>query len=90
MTKLEIIKEVAKSTGVEQTIVSSILESSMETIRITVSNGEPVYLRGFGTFDMVHREAKPARNITAKTTITIPARDVPHFKPCKSFKDAMK
>ena len=52
--------------------------------------GNPVYLRGFGSFIIKHRAQKAARNITRKTTITIPAHDIPAFKPAKSFVSAVK
>lgn len=43
------------------------------------------YLRGFGTFQPKKRAEKKARNITAGTTIIVPAHEVAHFKPSKSF-----
>ncbi len=58
----------------------------MEQIRNSLTNGENVYLRGFGTFYRKHRAEKKARNITKNTTIVVPAHDVPAFKPSKSFK----
>ena len=52
---------------------------------VSVKIGEIVTLRGFGTFGIKHRAAKAARNITKNTTIQVPERDVPHFKPSKDF-----
>jgi DNA-binding protein HU-beta len=86
MTKEEIVKEVAVATGVDRKEVAAIVESFMESVRNSVASGEPVFLRGFGTFSLKHRAAKPARNITAQTTILIPEKDIPHFKPCETFK----
>ena len=86
MTKEEIVKEVAGATGVDRKEVAAIVESFMESVRNSVASGEPVFLRGFGTFSLKHRAAKPARNITAQTTILIPEKDIPHFKPCETFK----
>ena len=90
MTKADIVKAVAQSTGIERETVASALESFMETIKGSLIQGEPVYLRGFGTFGIKHRAAKPARNITANTTILIPEKDVPSFKPSKEFTAAVK
>ena len=86
MTKEEIVKEVAGATGVDRKEVATIVESFMESVKNSVSAGEPVFLRGFGTFSLKHRAAKPARNITAQKTILIPEKEVPHFKPCERFK----
>ena len=47
--------------------------------------GEPVYLRGFGSFILKLRAEKTARNISKGTTLKIPAHKVPAFKPAKSF-----
>ena len=90
MTKAELVSSVAQSTGIEKTTVAAAVESVMETIKGSLIQGEPVYLRGFGTFGIKHRAAKPARNITKNTTIMIPESDVPSFKPGKEFKAAMK
>lgn len=81
MTKAEIVKAIAANTGIEKSQVLAVVEGVMEEIKKSLANGENVYLRGFGTFEIKHRAEKKARNITAKTTVTIPARDVPHFKP---------
>ena len=90
MTKAEIVSEVAKATGVENTAVQTVVEAFMESVKGSVVKGEPVYLRGFGSFIIKHRARKAARNITKKTTITIPAHDIPAFKPAKVFVAAVK
>ncbi len=90
MTKAELVASVAQSTGIEKVAVAAVVESVMETIKGSVIQGEPVYLRGFGTFGIKHRAAKSARNITANTTMQIPERDIPSFKPANKFKAALK
>ncbi len=86
MTKQELVSAAAQQTGVERATVSAVVEAFMEQIRNSLTNGENVYLRGFGTFYRKHRAEKKARNITKNTTIVVPAHDVPAFKPSKSFK----
>ena len=85
MTKAEIVNEVAKATGIDKMTVQTVVESFMESVKGSLSKGQPVYLRGFGSFIIKHRAQKAARNITKKTTITIPAHDIPAFKPSKAF-----
>ena len=60
MTKAEIVNEVAKATGLEKVAVQSVLEASMESIKNSIIKGEPVYLRGFGSFIIKHRAQKAA------------------------------
>ena len=90
MTKADIVNEVAKSTGIEKITVQTVVESFMESVKGSLIKGEPVYLRGFGSFIIKHRAQKAARNITRKTTMTIPAHDIPAFKPAKVFTAAVK
>ena len=88
MTKAEIVNEVAKSTGIEKTTVLRVVEEFMECVKGSLSKGNPVYLRGFGSFIIKHRAEKAARNITKNTTI--PAHNIPSFKPAKVFVNAVK
>ncbi len=90
MTKAEIVNEVAKSTGIEKTQVLAVVEEFVSAVKGSLIAGNPVYLRGFGSFIIKHRAQKAARNITRKTTMTIPAHDIPAFKPAKSFVNAVK
>ncbi len=87
MTKAEIVKEVSKSTGIEATTVSAVVEGFMEAVKAKENN---VYLRGFGTFEVKTRKAKTGRNITKNTTVIIPEHKVPTFKPCPDFKNMVK
>ena len=90
MTKAEIVNEIAKTTGIEKVTVQTVVESFMESVKGSVEKRNPVYLRGFGSFIIKHRAQKAARNITRKTTITIPEHNIPAFKPAKSFAAAVK
>ena len=90
MTKAEIVNEVAKSTGIEKVAVQNVVEAFMDSVKDSLAKGNPVYLRGVGSFIVKHRAEKAARNITKNTTMTIPAHDVPAFKPAKVFVAAVK
>ena len=90
MTKAEIVNEVAKTTGFEKVEVLAVIEEFTKVVKGSLVAGNPVYLRGFGSFIIKHRAQKAARNITKQTTMTIPAHDIPAFKPAKSFVAAVK
>lgn len=90
MTKADIISEIAKSTGVDKTTVATVIEGFMESVKGSMASGENVYLRGFGTFLIKRRAEKVARNISKNTTITIPAHNIPAFKPAKDFQKSIK
>ena len=90
MTKADIVNEIAKSTGVEKVQVQAIVEAFMDSVKGAMIKGENVYLRGFGSFIIKKRAEKVARNISKNTTITIPAHNIPAFKPAKSFASKIK
>ena len=70
MTKAEIVNEVAKATGIEKATVQTVVEGFMESVKDSVCKGNPVYLRGFGSFIIKHRAQKTARNITMLSSTT--------------------
>ena len=90
MTKADIVNEIAKKTGVEKVQIQTIVEAFMDEVKISLEKEENVYLRGFGSFIIKKRAEKVARNISKNTTITIPAHNIPAFKPAKSFASKIK
>ena len=50
MTKAEIVNEISKTTGIERAAVLETIEKFMEVVKDSLSHGEAVYLRGFGSF----------------------------------------
>jgi len=90
MTKADIVNEISKSTGIEKLVVQTIVESSMGTIRKSLSKGDNVYLRGFGSFIIKKRAKKVARNISKNTSIIIPEHNIPAFKPANVFFEEVK
>ena len=90
MTKADIVKDIAASTGIEKQVVLQVVEGVMQTIKTSMINGDDVFLRGFGSFIIKHRAEKAARNITKNTTMVIPAHNIPAFKPAKSFIEKVK
>jgi DNA-binding protein HU-beta len=55
-----------------------------------LSEGQNVYLRGFGSFVVKKRAEKTGRNISKNTTIIIPEHFIPSFKPAKTFTERVK
>lgn len=89
MTKAEIANEISRTTGLDKKAVVDVIEQFMTVVKDSVSHGENVYLRGFGAFECIERAQKPARDINKGTTIMLPARKIPKFKPYPEFKEAV-
>ena len=90
MTKADIVREIAKKTGIENATVLASVEAFMETVKESLAKEENVYLRGFGSFIFKKRAAKTARNISKNTTLIIPEHNIPAFKPAKTFAEMIK
>jgi len=90
MTKAELVARIARKNHVDEQIILPIVESLMATIKSSLANNENISLSGFGSFTVKHRAEKKARNVRRNTAITIPARNIPTFKPAKKFEDSIK
>ncbi len=90
MTKAEIVAGISEETGLERSEVLRTVESFMHSIKSSLSDGQNVYLRGFGSFIVKRRAQKTGRNISKKTTVIIPAHNIPSFKPAKVFIEEVK
>jgi DNA-binding protein HU-beta len=90
MTKAELVAEISNKTGIEKTIALQTVEATMKVIKNAMSEGENVYLRGFGSFIVKRRAQKLGRIISKNTTIVIPAHNIPAFKPAKTFANKVK
>lgn len=64
MTKADVVNAIAKSTGIDKETTLKVVESFMDTIKDSLSEGDNVYLRGFGSFIVKERAEKTARNIS--------------------------
>ncbi len=90
MTKAELINAIAIQTGYDKTSIGNIVESAMDNIKKSVSNGDNVYLRGFGSFTTKVRAKKIARDILKNTSIEVPEHRIPSFKPAAEFKGQVR
>tara|TARA_A100001234_G_scaffold212768_1_gene214646 strand:- start:342 stop:692 length:351 start_codon:yes stop_codon:yes gene_type:complete len=90
MTKADIVNEISEKTGIEKVAVQATVEAFMKSVKTSLTEGENVYLRGFGSFIVKKRAQKTGRNISKNTTIIIPEHFVPAFKPAKVFVDKVK
>ena len=90
MTKADIVTKISDRLGVEKIETQAVVEQFMKEVKNALESGENVYLRGFGSFIVKTRAEKKGRNISKNTTISIPAKNIPAFKPAKIFLDSVK
>jgi DNA-binding protein HU-beta len=90
MTKAELVSKISDQLGIEKGDVLATVEAFMTEVKSSVASGNNVYLRGFGSFIVKTRAEKTGRNISKNTTLTIPAHNIPAFKPAKVFVKSVK
>lgn len=87
MTKSELTAIAAERAGISKREAEQLVSALIDTISQTLEQGEAVLLTGFGTFEVRQRQAKVGRDPRTKEPMTIPATQVPVFRPCKCLKD---
>lgn len=89
MNKAELITQVAEKTGLSKKDSEKAVNATLDTISVSLENGEKVQLVGFGVFDVKERGVRMGRNPKTKEEIEIPASRVPQFKAGKALKEAV-
>ena len=90
MTKAEVISEISDKTGIPKDDVQTTVEAFFSVVKTSMSDGNNIYIRGFGSFINKKRARKIARNISKNTAIVIDAHHIPSFKPSKIFIEKIK
>ena len=90
MTKADVINEIAEKTGIDKADVSASVEAFFSIVKSSMSEGQNIYIRGFGSFVNKKRKKKIARNISRNTAIVIDEHYIPSFKPAKIFVNRIK
>ena len=62
------------------------VDTIINTIIKTLTNGERIEIRGFGSFSLHYRKPRMGRNPKTGATVAINESYVPHFKPGKNLK----
>lgn len=89
MNKQELITEISNRTGLIKKDTEDAIVAFMDVIKDSLVKGEKVSLSGFGTFDIVERAARTARNPKTGESIEVGASKSPKFKPSKSLKESV-
>ncbi len=87
MRKKELAAEMAKQAGITEKQAGLALQAFIDVVGDELKKGESVQLIGFGTFDVLAREAREGRNPLTGENITIAASKSPRFKAGKALKD---
>lgn len=90
MRKADLVAIISEKTGVPKVDVLVTLEMFFKEVKSSLSTGENVYVRGFGSFVIKKRAKKIGRHIKKNEAIEIPEHYIPSFKPAKIFVEQVK
>lgn len=90
MRKADVVSSIAEKTGIPKVDILVALETFFKEVKTSLTEGEPVFVRGFGSFILKKRAAKIGRNIKKNVAVEIPEHFIPAFKPAKEFMVAVK
>jgi DNA-binding protein HU-beta len=90
MRKADLVAAISEKTGVPKVDVLVALEEFFKEVKGSLSGGENVYIRGFGSFVIKRRAKKIGRHIKKNEAIEIPEHFIPSFKPAKVFVEQVK
>ena len=90
MTRAQIVRRIATSTGWSHAVADRSVRSMLAGIRTALKRGDTVTLVGFGTFSAARRKARTVRNPQTGRTITVAGGRLPRFRPSKELKQAVR
>ena len=88
MTKSEIINILSrKQSHLSGKDIELSVKILLEQMSDTLSSGERIEIRGFGSFSLHHRSARKGRNPKTGERVHLASKHVPHFKPGKELRE---
>ena len=88
MTKSELIEVLSrKQSQLAYKDIELAVKTILEYMSSSLSNGERIEIRGFGSFSLHYRPARSGRNPKSGEPASLPAKYVPHFKPGKELRE---
>ena len=87
MTKADIVDQIAAGTGLTKIETEAVVEGFMTAVAQALKADDRIELRGFGSFEVVRRAPRTARNPRTNEEIRLDARYVPVFNVSPSLRD---
>jgi len=88
MTKSELIEILARRQGhLKADDVDMAVKTLLEMMSNSLTEGDRIEIRGFGSFSLHFRPPRLGRNPKTGDSVALPGKYVPHFKPGKELRD---
>ena len=80
MNKTELVQAIAEKANLTKVQAKAALDAALEAVGGSLKKGDKVALIGFGTFQVIKKDARKGINPATKQAIKIPAKKVVKFK----------
>ena len=88
MTKSELIEILSqRQPHLKGDDVDLAVKALLEMMGGSLSAGERIEIRGFGSFSLHYRPPRLGRNPKTGESVALPGKHVPHFKPDKELRE---
>jgi integration host factor subunit beta len=88
MTKSDLIERLSeKQPLLNYRDVELAVKQILEQMSLSLSSGDRIEIRGFGSFTLHHRPPRVGRNPKSGKSVELGEKYVPHFKPGKELRD---
>jgi integration host factor subunit beta len=87
MTKSKLIKNLAIKTNLSNTDATTAVDTVFNLIGESLSQGQRVELRGFGSFGLKERRSREGRNPKTGEAVQVKAKTVMFFKAGKELRE---
>jgi integration host factor subunit alpha len=87
LTKDHIISSIGNCLGITRYESTRLVESVLETVKTSLSNGEDVLITGFGKFIVRNKAARRGRNPATGENLTLEPRRVITFRCSPRMRD---
>ncbi len=88
-TKVDLVNAIARKTGLTKNETESVVNSLFESIIDSLKAGNRIEIRGFGSFNIRHKNQRLARNPRTGEKVMVDPKNVPSFKISREFMQAV-
>ena len=87
MTRAELVENTASTLKLSKKETEVVVGIIFQSITDSLSEGDEVLLRGFGSFRIRERKSRICRNPKSGERVEVPAKKVPFFKAGKELRE---
>lgn len=89
VTKEKIAVMLKQQLGLSGVICEELVDSIFSQISALTIKNNKFRIKNFGSFSLILKKSRPARNINKNETIIIPSRQVIRFSPARDLKNVI-